>query len=235
MDHSNNRRISDSSEVRIMTSVPVIPPDRATLLDPQAGPVLVDQLTSGVCWASTLDPLGEIREEQSDKDSRVQRLTRSSIPISGGPPAGSNTCSVCASPLPLSRRVFCSEACQKAHRRACQKAHRRERRRRMPRARSTPTKRLTRDVMRSSAPPAADLELAAAERPLACPGHDGPCPWVGCKHHLYLDVNPETGSIKLNHPGLEPDQLEESCSLAIASRGALTLEEVGRRMNLTRE
>src|SRR5262245_16779935 len=30
-----------------------------------------------------------------------------------------------------------------------------------------------------------------------------PCPYVSCKHHLYLDVNPETGSIKLNFPDLE--------------------------------
>lgn len=25
-----------------------------------------------------------------------------------------------------------------------------------------------------------------------------PCPWVGCKHHLLLDVNEETGTITLN-------------------------------------
>ena len=31
-----------------------------------------------------------------------------------------------------------------------------------------------------------------------------PCPFVSCTHHLYLDVNPETGAIKLNFPHLEP-------------------------------
>jgi hypothetical protein len=28
-----------------------------------------------------------------------------------------------------------------------------------------------------------------------------PCPWAGCAHHLFLDVNADTGSIKLNYPG----------------------------------
>ena len=27
-----------------------------------------------------------------------------------------------------------------------------------------------------------------------------PCLYVACKYHLYLDVNPETGSIKINFP-----------------------------------
>jgi hypothetical protein len=27
-----------------------------------------------------------------------------------------------------------------------------------------------------------------------------PCPYVSCKYNLYLDVNPHTGSIKLNYP-----------------------------------
>jgi hypothetical protein len=36
-------------------------------------------------------------------------------------------------------------------------------------------------------------------------------------------------------PELEPDQLAESCSLDVADRGGVTLEEVGVAMNLTRE
>lgn len=52
---------------------------------------------------------------------------------------------------------------------------------------------------------------------------------------MYLDVNNETGSIKLNFPGKEPDELEESCTLDLAERDGITLEEVGRHMNLTRE
>jgi hypothetical protein len=62
-----------------------------------------------------------------------------------------------------------------------------------------------------------------------------PCPWVACKHHLYLDINPETGSIKLNFPDVEPEDLAESCAIDVAERGGITLEEVGLVMNLTRE
>lgn len=62
-----------------------------------------------------------------------------------------------------------------------------------------------------------------------------PCPHVSCKHHLYLDVLPETGSIKLNFPELEPWELEQSCALDLADRGEHTLDEVGICMNLTRE
>ena len=62
-----------------------------------------------------------------------------------------------------------------------------------------------------------------------------PCPYVACKHHLYLDVNPETGSIKLNFPDLEVWDMAETCALDVADRGGITLEEVGEILNLTRE
>jgi hypothetical protein len=50
-----------------------------------------------------------------------------------------------------------------------------------------------------------------------------------------LDINPETGTIKLNFPDLEPWELEHTCALDVAQDGSLTLEEVGQIMNLTRE
>jgi hypothetical protein len=62
-----------------------------------------------------------------------------------------------------------------------------------------------------------------------------PCPWVACKHHLYLDINPGTGSIKLNFPDLEPWELAHTCALDVAESGGLTLEEIGTITNLTRE
>ena len=62
-----------------------------------------------------------------------------------------------------------------------------------------------------------------------------PCLFVSCRHHLYLDVNAETGSIKLNFPDKEIWEMGETCALDIAERGGVTLEEVGRIMNLTRE
>lgn len=77
-----------------------------------------------------------------------------------------------------------------------------------------------------------------AERPRTrgdCKDGPRPCPWVGCRHHLYIEVNPETGSLKLNFPDLEVDELEHSCALDEADRGPETLEIVGRLMNVTRE
>ena len=68
-----------------------------------------------------------------------------------------------------------------------------------------------------------------------CADVERPCPWVGCKYHLYLDINPKTGSIKLNFPDIEAWEMTESCVLDIADRGPVTLEDVGRIMNLTRE
>ena len=62
-----------------------------------------------------------------------------------------------------------------------------------------------------------------------------PCPFVSCSHHLYLDVNPESGAIKLNFPHLEVWEMAETCSLDVADRGGITLEEVGAILNLTRE
>ncbi len=62
-----------------------------------------------------------------------------------------------------------------------------------------------------------------------------PCPFVSCKHHLYLDVDVRTGTVKLNFPNLEPSELGHSCSLDIADAGGMTLEDVGEQLNITRE
>lgn len=62
-----------------------------------------------------------------------------------------------------------------------------------------------------------------------------PCPFVSCAHHLYLDVNQESGAIKLNFPHLEVWEMAETCALDVADRGGTTLEEVGAILNLTRE
>jgi hypothetical protein len=68
-----------------------------------------------------------------------------------------------------------------------------------------------------------------------CGQGERPCPFVSCKHHLYLDVSARTGAIKLNFPDLEVWEMTESCGLDVADRGGTTLEEVGAIMNLTRE
>ena len=68
-----------------------------------------------------------------------------------------------------------------------------------------------------------------------CQGMQRPCPYVSCAHHLYLDINPSSGAIKLNFPHLEVWEMKETCALDVADRGGITLEEVGEILNLTRE
>lgn len=66
-------------------------------------------------------------------------------------------------------------------------------------------------------------------------GRPNPCPFVSCRFHLYLDVNEANGGIKLNFPDLEPHELADTCALDVADRGEHKLEDVGDRMNITRE
>ena len=88
-------------------------------------------------------------------------------------------------------------------------------------------------------PEMADLiEMVERLRPRLrqeCMNMERPCLFVSCKHHLYLDVNTETGSIKFNFPDKEVWEMKETCALDVADRGGITLEEVGEILNLTRE
>jgi hypothetical protein len=113
----------------------------------------------------------------------------------------------------------------------------RRHRRTRPRGTTIAMKRLSR----------AELQLGTALYPPApgdrdrpqtradCGAEARPCPWVACKHHLYLDINPETGSIKINFPDREPWELEHTCALDVADTGGKTLDEIGEITNLTRE
>lgn len=81
-------------------------------------------------------------------------------------------------------------------------------------------------------------EVVEYERPMTreeCRSGERPCLYVSCRYHLYLDVNPVTGSIKINFPDKEPWELADTCALDVAEKGGITLEEVGDIMNLTRE
>ena len=114
------------------------------------------------------------------------------------------------------------------------KVRRRGRRTRM-RSKTIAMKRLTKEELRLGALlyPTPDVQRPATRG--ECKEGVRPCPWVSCKYHLYLDVNPETGSIKLNFPDVEVSEMKDTCSLDVADRTGITLEEVGEIMNLTRE
>lgn len=107
----------------------------------------------------------------------------------------------------------------------------------VPRARTIAARRITREELRIGALMYPPVDVLRPQTREECRGTARPCPFVGCRHNLYLDINPQTGSIKLNRPDLEPWEMpaEASCSLDVAERGGLTLEEVSARMNFTRE
>lgn len=86
-----------------------------------------------------------------------------------------------------------------------------------------------------------------------CRNGPRPCPWVGCRYHLYLEVT-DAGTIRWTH--IEEDSLHRraipiedilrlvdktfddgypTCSLDLAEQGGMTLEDVGGTMHLTRE
>ena len=67
-----------------------------------------------------------------------------------------------------------------------------------------------------------------------CANGPRPCPWVGCRHHLYLDTT-HAASIQLNFPDIEPHEMRTSCSLDVADAGGETLHDTGRLMNVVRE
>ncbi len=69
-----------------------------------------------------------------------------------------------------------------------------------------------------------------------CAGVARPCPYVACRHNLYLDIN-KTGNIRYTRLGLEPWDVdpEKSCALDIADKGGVTLEEIGEILDVTRE
>lgn len=111
---------------------------------------------------------------------------------------------------------------------------RRSKRKRAIRAKTVSIKRMTKreiELGRMLYPDTHERPRTRSE----CEGGPRPCVYVGCKQNLYLDINPTTGAIKLNFPDLEPEQMAHSCVLDEVERGALTLEETGEILNLTRE
>jgi hypothetical protein len=152
-------------------------------------------------------------DESRAEDEVDQELLRSEF---AGPSAGEGDGDE-AAPPEVSRKI------------------RRRRRRTRPRSKTIAMKRLTREELRVGAAMYPPVDIPRPSTRAECREEMRPCPWVACKHHLYLDINPETGSIKINFPDLEPWELQHTCALDVAERGGITLEEVGEIMNLTRE
>ena len=118
---------------------------------------------------------------------------------------------------------------------AITREQRRSRRKRAVRARTISVKRMTKRELELGRMLYPEVDVDKPRTRDECVNGARPCPFVSCKHHLYLDVSARTGAIKLNFPDLEVWEMNETCALDVADRGGTTLEEVGAIMNLTRE
>jgi hypothetical protein len=108
-----------------------------------------------------------------------------------------------------------------------------------PRRRRKPTRAIWLDE--DEEPEGGDLARVQAQRPRtrgACRGAERPCPWVGCRHNLYLHVLP-SGAIQVPD-GVQPDEMppDRSCALDLVEQhpSGMTLEQVAQCIGgLTRE
>src|SRR5450432_1180060 len=112
---------------------------------------------------------------------------------------------------------------------------RRSRRKRDVRARTISVKRMTKRELEIGKLLYPETDYYKPATRAECAEGPRPCPYVSCKHHLFIDVSPRTGAIKLNFPDLEVWELGESCALDVADRGGTRMEDEGAIMNLTRE
>lgn len=118
---------------------------------------------------------------------------------------------------------------------ATTREQRRSRRKREVRARTISVKRMTKRELEVGRLLYPEMDYWKPKTRSQCIDGPRPCPYVSCKHHLFLDVSAKTGAIKLNFPDLDLWEMGESCALDVADRGGTTLEDVGAIMNLTRE
>lgn len=128
-----------------------------------------------------------------------------------------------------------SAALSKDEQGAITREQRRSRRKRAIRARTISVKRMTKRELEIGRLMYPETDYWKPRHRIECAEGPRPCPFVACQHHLYIDVSPKTGAIKLNFPDLEVWEMGESCALDVADRGGTTLEDVGAIMNLTRE
>lgn len=111
----------------------------------------------------------------------------------------------------------------------------RRKRRTRSRARTISIRRLSKSELNRGRELYPEMEYWRPETRGECMEMERPCPYVACKYHLYVDVHPVRGSIKINFPDVDVWEMTDTCALDIADRGGITLEEVGQIMNLTRE
>lgn len=82
----------------------------------------------------------------------------------------------------------------------------------------------------------ATLAEHAASRPRTrgdCENGERPCPWAGCRYHLYVTFVSSRGRVYTARSALE--DMKETCALDVAAAGGVTLEEIGLLWGMSRE
>ena len=87
---------------------------------------------------------------------------------------------------------------------------RRSRRKRAVRARTISVKRMTKRELEIGRLLYPETDYYKPKTRAECVEGPRPCPYVSCKHHLFLDVSARTGAIKLNFPDLEVWEMTET-------------------------
>jgi hypothetical protein len=178
----------------------------------------------------------EVEEEQMDSkqvEPGEMAPAVDSVVVVGGEHEGDDAPLLIDGALALAVDATSAEPSEE---KAVTREQRRSRRKRDVRARTISVKRMTKRELELGRLLYPDVEDVSRPKTRAeCLEGERPCPFVSCKHHLYLDVSARTGAIKLNFPDLEVWEMTETCALDVADRGGTTLEEVGAIMNLTRE
>jgi hypothetical protein len=67
----------------------------------------------------------------------------------------------------------------------------------------------------------------------SCTGGQHPCPWVSCPSHLKLTLT-EGGTLQDNHPGVDVDEMEETCAEDVARKGGASATRVGQLLGIKR-
>jgi hypothetical protein len=93
---------------------------------------------------------------------------------------------------------------------AITREQRRSRRKREVRARTISVKRMTKRELEIGRMLYPETDYNKPQTRADCAEGLRPCPYVSCKHHLFLDVSARTGAIKLNFPDLEVWDMNES-------------------------
>ena len=82
------------------------------------------------------------------------------------------------------------------------------------------------------------LPQPPAQRPKTradCVGGIRPCPWVSCRHHLFLEVDHRGREVRTNPVAEDPLDLPQTCSLDVAEQGGVLMEEVADLLGVSRQ